>query len=54
MLKTKDFIRKLYPVVYAEEFQYRQSAPTASAAGDQYLSRMREDLIKSALRFNNP
>lgn len=37
ILKTKEFIRKLYPVIYSEEFQYKDSAPTASAAGDQYL-----------------
>jgi hypothetical protein len=54
MMKTKEFLRKLYPVMYSQEFQFRESAPTASATGDQYLFRKREDLVRSALRFGNP
>jgi hypothetical protein len=50
-ITAKQFIRKLYPVIYAEEFAYRESACTASAAGDQYLSRKREELVRAALRF---
>jgi hypothetical protein len=34
VMKTKDFLRKLYPVVYADEFKFKESAHTASAAGD--------------------
>jgi hypothetical protein len=51
--KTKDFLRRLYPVIYADEFRYRHSTSHHSAVGDQYLSRKREELIKSALRYNN-
>ena len=52
--KSKEFIQKLYPVVYSEEFKFRQSDYTMSAAGDQYLARKREELIKAALCFGNP
>jgi hypothetical protein len=34
MMMTKTFIRKLYPVIYSEEFYFRESQCTASAAGD--------------------
>jgi len=34
ILKTKEVIRKLYPVLYAEEFQFKESSSTSSAAGD--------------------
>lgn len=51
IVTTKQFIRKLYPVIYADEFQFKDSQCTMSAAGDQYLSRKREELVKAALRF---
>lgn len=51
MMKAKDFIQKLYPVIYSDGFQFMESQPTHSACGDQYLLRKREDLIVSALRF---
>lgn len=35
MLKAKEFILKLYPILYAEEFKYKESNPTHSASGDQ-------------------
>lgn len=53
MLKTKEFIQKLYPVIYADEFKFKESDYTMSAAGDQYLLRKREELIKSALCYGN-
>ena len=53
MLKTKDFIQKLYPVLYADEFKFKESQTTYSAVGDQYLMRKREELLRSALRFGN-
>jgi len=34
MVKTKEFIQKLYPVIYAEEFKFKESDYTMSAAGD--------------------
>ena len=34
ILKTKEVIRKLYPVLYAEEFQFKESSSTSSAVGD--------------------
>lgn len=34
MMKTKEYIQKLYPVLYAEEFKFKQSDYTRSAAGD--------------------
>jgi hypothetical protein len=52
--KTKEFIQRLYPVIYSEEFKFRESDSTFSAAGDQYLLRKREELIKAALRYGNP
>ena len=54
MLKSKEFVQRLYPVIYAEEFKFRESDYTFSAAGDQYLLRKREELIKAALRYGNP
>lgn len=54
IIKTKEFLRRLYPVLYADEFQFKPSTSYQSAIGDQYLSRKREELIKAALRYNNP
>lgn len=54
ILKTKEFAKKVYPVIYSDEFHFRESQSTSSAAGDQYLMRKREELIKSALRYGNP
>ena len=34
MIKTKDFIQRIYPVIYAEEFKFKESDYTFSAAGD--------------------
>ena len=34
MLKTKEYIQKLYPVIYSEEFKFKESDYTMSAAGD--------------------
>lgn len=34
MLKTKDFIQRLYPVIYSTEFKYKESNPSESASGD--------------------
>ena len=53
VIKTREFVQKLYPVIYAEEFKFKTSNTTMSAAGDQYLMRKREELVKSALRFGN-
>lgn len=54
MLKTKEYIQKLYPVIYSEEFKFKESDYTMSAAGDQYLLRKREELVRAALCFGNP
>ena len=35
ILKTKEFLRRLYPVLYAERFNFKESNTTASASGDQ-------------------
>ena len=51
VFKTKEALRKLYPVTYAEGFKYSEAAATASAAGDLVLLRCREELVKSALRY---
>lgn len=32
--KTTEFIKKLYPVLYADEFQYKESNSVESASGD--------------------
>jgi hypothetical protein len=34
MAKTKEYIQRLYPVLYSDEFQYHESNPVQSAAGD--------------------
>mmetsp|Transcript_22870 Transcript_22870/g.22134 ORF Transcript_22870/g.22134 Transcript_22870/m.22134 type:complete len:327 (+) Transcript_22870:1169-2149(+) len=52
--RTKEYIQRLYPVLYCEEFKYQESNPVESASGDQYLVRKREELIQSALRYGQP
>jgi hypothetical protein len=52
--KTRECLRKIYPVLYAEEFGLNLFSITDSAIGDQYLMRKREELLNSALRHGNP
>ena len=51
--KVKDYIQRLYPVFYAEDFGYQLSNITESACGDTAKMTARSALITSALRFNN-
>lgn len=53
ILKTRECLRKIYPVLYAEEFGLNHQNVTASAIGDQYMMRKREELLNSALKHGN-
>jgi hypothetical protein len=52
--KTRECLRKIYPVLYADEFGLNLYKITESAVADQYTMRKREELINSALRHGNP
>lgn len=50
--KTKEFISRLYPVLYSEEFKdIEHAGTTRSAAGEPELLVKRKALIQSALRY---
>ena len=51
--KIKDYIQRLYPIFYAEDFGYQLSNITESACGDAPKMAARQTLITSALRYNN-
>jgi len=51
--KIKDYIQRLYPVFYAEDFGYQLSNITESACGDPQKMTARQTLTTSALRYNN-
>ena len=53
IFKTKEALRKLYPVTYADTYSFSEATSTSSAAGDVQLSRNREELVKSALRYGH-
>lgn len=51
--KTQEFISRLYPILYADEFKsIEHSAATRSAAAEPDLLVRRKALINSALRYN--
>lgn len=52
--KTRECLRKIYPVLYAEEFGLNLHTVTETAIGDQYTMRKREELLNSALKHGNP
>ena len=52
--KTRECLRKIYPVLYADEFGLNLHKMTESTVADQYTMRKREELINSALRHGNP
>jgi len=52
VMKMSEFVTKLYPVFYANEFQYKESRRTHTAAGEPELMRKRIELIHAALRFD--
>jgi hypothetical protein len=54
MLKAKEMIHKIYPVLFADEFQLNESNYMASACFDQNRYQLRLDLLLSALRFGGP
>jgi len=51
--KVRDYIQRLYPVFFADEFGYQISNITESACGDAPKLAARQALITSALRYNN-
>lgn len=52
----KDYVCRLYTVLYSEKFEANQVDPTYSACGEGRGMQDRERLINSALRYgqNNP
>ena len=48
--KAKEIIHKIYPVLFADEFQLGESNYMESACFDEQLHQLRRDLLLSALR----
>jgi hypothetical protein len=51
MQKTEDFIKRIYPLLYADEFKFNPADPTHSACADPLLMSKRKQLLDSALRY---
>lgn len=47
-----EYIGKMYPVLYADEFQWSEVNRTDSACADKDLEAKRKELIQAALRFD--
>ena len=54
MMKAKEIIYKIYPVLFAEEFSLNESNYMISACFDQNRYQMRVELLLAALRFGGP
>lgn len=50
MAKAQEFVTKLYPVLYAVDFNYSSANPTESVCGDALKYQARQMLVKNALR----
>lgn len=49
--KMKEFVQKLYLVVFSKEFKYDDVNPVSTAIGNSELMTKRVKLIESSLRF---
>ena len=49
--KARNYISKIYPVIYSNDFHFKTTDPTESAAGNIEVFAMRKKLLGSALRF---
>ena len=55
MDRTKDYISRLYPILFSEEFKgIEHAGTTRSAAGLGKLREQRQQLVRSALRYGQP
>jgi len=50
MAKAKEIIHRIYPVLFADEFQLQESNYMESACYDETLYQLRKDLLFSAMR----
>ena len=50
--KAKDYISRLYPLIYSEEFKYSEKDFYVPACNNPTLLNKRIELINSALRYN--
>ena len=50
MNKSKEMIHKIYPVLFADEFQLNESNYMESSCFDQNRHALRRDLLLSAMR----
>ena len=48
--KVQDFVTKLYPILYAVDFNFNSANPTESVCGDALKFQARQALVMSALR----
>jgi hypothetical protein len=51
MQKSKDYIHKMYPLFYSDEFAWSLNNATSSVRGDKKKYEVRKNMIISALRF---
>jgi len=51
MQKSEEFVKRIYPLLYADEFKFNPADATASACGDPAFMQKRKQLIDAALRF---
>ena len=54
ILKMKEVIHKIYPVLFADEFKISQSNVLDSACFDANCHALRIEMLNSALRFGQP
>lgn len=51
--KANEYIRRLYPVLFSDDFAYCQHHPSDLTTIDPRIKEKRRKLLLSALRFNN-
>ena len=53
MSKSKEYIHKMYPIFFSDEFAWTHSTATTSMRGDKKRYELRKNLITSALRYGS-
>lgn len=51
MQKSKDYIHKMYPLFFADEFAWSLNSACSSVRGDKKRYEVRRNMIISALRY---